>query len=67
MSSIKPIKYDLYEIKGEKVSYQFNFDTLQEVKKHFSTRFDIPPEKVDQWYEDCPKWLKKQIKVVERD
>lgn len=65
MSTIKGVMYDLYEIKGVKKTYQFNFETCQEVKKHFTTRFDIPAEKVDQWYEDSPKWLKKLITVVE--
>ncbi|MDB5199166.1 MAG: hypothetical protein JWO92_1129 [Chitinophagaceae bacterium] len=66
MSKIQGVGYNLYQIRGKEKTYRFSFDTCQEMKKHFSTRFDTPPEKVDEFYLNCPKWLRKLIEVVEK-
>lgn len=67
MSAIKwNAQHNKYQLKGTKHFYLFDYDTCQDVKKQVDKFHDPSPEFIDQWYAKAPRYLKKEITVVEK-
>lgn len=56
----------LYQVKGEKHYYRFDYEYLDQVQKDFAHLREPMPADFDNWYNELGGYRRKKVKAVKR-